>query len=396
MHYTLMCKLYRIRVAYCEREEEIMPKEIALLLDYNDNFAKTVVDGVAKYSMLSNWRFKTHRGIPSITFEQLKHWRGDGVIGYLFPEALEFLAKRGIPAVNVKTDFLELPACSVLTDNLQIGRRAADYLVSKGFRRFAYTAGPIEGICGELKFRGFNEGLNAKGYCCSNVETQSQTIPKLFDEDPKSPLAVFAVEDFVGRMVIESCIDSGLRIPEDVAVLGVNNSPFICSMVEPQMSSIELGAERIGYQAAILLDSMINGESQPDKPIVIAPEDVVERQSTELVKIDDRIIPLALQFINDHVHKPIRVDDVARATGCGRRTLEKRFHTLLNRSPHEQIRRIRIYRACELLRETDSFIEDLAQKCGYTTRDRFNVAFKKEMKMTPSQYRKQYRFAKHS
>ncbi len=373
-----------------------MIKEIALLLDYNDNYAKTVVDGVAKYSMQVNWRFKTHRGIPSITFEQLKNWQGDGVIGFLFPEALQLLAKQKIPAVNVKTDFMELPACSVLTDNLKIGRRAADYLVSKGFRRFAYTAGPIEGICGELKFQGFNESLTEKGYLCSNVETQNQTIPELYAEDPKSPLAVFAVEDFVGRMVIETCTDSGLRIPEDVAVLGVNNSPFICSMVQPKMSSIELGAERIGYQAAMLLDNLMQGQSPPDKPVVIAPEDIVERQSTELTEIDDRIIARALRFIKEHIHQPIQVADVADATGCGRRTLEKRFHTFLNRSPYEQIRRLRIYRACELLRETDSLIEDLASLSGYTTRDRFNVAFKKEMKMTPSQYRKQYRFAKHS
>ena len=373
-----------------------MLKEIALLLDYNDNFAKTVVDGVAKYSMQGNWRFQTHRGIPSITFEQLKHWHGDGVIGYLFPEAIELLAKRNIPAVNVKTDFIELPACSVLTDNLQIGRRAADYLLGKGFLRFAYTTGPIVGICGELKFKGFNDWLSEKGLTCCHVEASGKTISEIFAEDPNSPLAVFAIEDFVGRMAIETCIDDGLRVPEDVAVLGVNNSPFICSMVQPQMSSIELGAERIGYQAAMLLDKLMQGSRKPEKPVVIAPEAVIERQSTDMLEIDDRIVPVALRFIKDNVHRPIRVSDVARATGCGRRTLEKRFDALLNRSPHEQIRRIRVTRACELLRETDTFIEDLALKCGYSTRDRFNVAFKREMKMTPSEYRKQYRFAKHS
>ncbi len=374
----------------------IILKEIALLLDYNDNFAKTVVDGVAKYTMQVNWRFKTHRGTPSMTFEQLKSWHGDGVIGYLFPEALQLFSKRNIPAVNVKTDFLQLPTCSVLTDNLKIGSRAADYLLGKGFRRFAYTAGPIKGICGELKFQGFSESLIEKGFKCSNMQALNCSIPELFAEDPKSPLAVFAVEDFVGRMVIETREDNGLHIPEDVAVLGVNNSPFVCSMLQPQMSSIELGAERIGYQAARLLDNLMQGECKPIQPLVIAPEDIVERQSTELMEIDDPIIARALHFIKEYIHQPIRVADVAHATGCGRRTLEKRFHSLLKRSPYEQIRRLRIDRACQFLRETDSLIEELAHRCGYSTRDRFNVAFKKEIKMTPSQYRKQYRFAKHS
>jgi DNA-binding LacI/PurR family transcriptional regulator len=109
-------------------------KQIALLLDYNDNYAKTVVDGVAKFSMQSNWRFITHRGVPSVTFAQLKKCPGDGVIGYLTPESAEWLNARRIPAVNVKSDFPELPACSVLTDNIEIGRRAADYFVGKGFQ----------------------------------------------------------------------------------------------------------------------------------------------------------------------------------------------------------------------------------------------------------------------
>ncbi|MDD3275787.1 MAG: substrate-binding domain-containing protein [Kiritimatiellales bacterium] len=371
-----------------------MAKQIALLLDYNDNYAKTVADGVAKYSMQNSWRFITHRGVPSVTFEQLQTQPADGVIGYLSPNVVQWLDERKIPAVNVKTDFPSLPACSVLTDNLEIGRRAADYLAGKGFRRFAYTTGPIEGICGELKFEGFRDRLAALGFEC--LRKKVREIPDGFREDSRQSLAVLAVEDFVGRMVIETCEDNGLRVPEDVAVLGVNNSPFVCSMVRPQMSSIELGAERIGYCAAQLLDQLMKGVKPPKEPIVMAPEEIVERHSTELIEMEDRLIPDALRFIKGNIHKPIQVEEVARAVFCGRRTLEKRFREALGRSPHEEIRRARIRRACELLRETDTIIEVLAGLCGYTTRDRFNVAFRKEKGMTPSQYRQQYRFAKRS
>lgn len=371
-----------------------MAKEIALLLDYNDNYAKTVVDGVAKYSMQADWRFATHRGVPSVTLDQLRNWSGDGVIGYLTPANVACLTARCIPFVNVKTDFIELPTCSVLTDNLAIGRMAADYLAAKGFRRFAYTAGPIEGVCGELKFNGFSDRLAAIGFECIRF-LRAEDAVAVFELDPKVPLAILAAEDFVGRMVIEACEDGGLRVPEDVAVVGVNNSPFVCCMVKPQMSSVALGAERIGYQAAILLDRLMQGESVPVEPIVIAPEEIVERHSTELVEMDDRLVPDALRFIQAHVHEPIQVADVAQAVCCGRRTLEKRFKELLERSPHEEIRRARIRHACELLRETDTLVEVLAELCGYSTRDRFNVAFKKEMGITPSHYRKQYRFAKY-
>jgi LacI family transcriptional regulator len=366
--------------------------DISLLLDYNDNYAKTVVDGVARFSMQKNWRFATHRGVPSVTLARLKKHPGQGVIGYLSPDAADWLCRRGIPAVNVKTDFPELPACSVLTDNLEIGRRAADYFTGKGFRRFACTAGPVTGICARLKFEGFRNRLAELGHDCAGAASAAD-IPAVFNDDQKQPLAVFAVEDYVGRMVIEESMDQGLRVPEDVAVLGVNNSPFICCMVSPQMSSIELGAERIGYQAAQLLDRLLQGIGPPRGPVVIAPQEIVERHSTELVEMGGRLVPDALRYIRDHVHEPIRVDDVARTVFCGRRTLEKRFRQALGRTPHEEIRRARIHRACELLRETDTLIEVLAESCGYLTRDRFNAAFKGETGLTPSQYRKQYRFA---
>ncbi len=367
-------------------------REIALLLDYNDNYAKTVVDGVAKYSMQNRWRFVTHRGVPSVTFDQLKASSPDGVIGYLTPPVVTWLKRRKIPAVNVKSDFSKLPACSVLTDNIEIGRRAADYLAGKGFSRFAYVAGPVSGICARLKYEGFSERLSAIGFDSPVLEVDE--VPACFNAEEKLSLAVFAVEDFVGRMVIDCCEDCGLNVPEHVAVLGVNNSPFICSMVCPQLSSIELGAERIGYQAAALLDRLIQGEPPPDEPVVIASESIVERRSTELTEVDDRLVHAALEYIGEHVSNPIGVADVALAIACCRRTLELKFRERLGRTPHEEIRRARIEQACRLLRETDLTVEVVAESCGYAARDRFNAAFRKEKGMTPSRYRKQYRFAK--
>ncbi len=370
-----------------------MAKKIALLLDYNDNYAKTVVDGVAKYSMQGRWRFITHRGVPSVTFEQLQANPADGVIGYLSPQVVQWLSDNKIPTVNVKTDFLSLPACSVVTDNVEIGRRAADYLVGKGFCRFAYTAGPVSGICARFKFEGFRDRLAVLGHACAEVSSAAD-IPAVFRHDKKQPLAVFAVEDFVGRMVIDSCEDCGLRVPEDIAVLGVNNSPFICSMVRPQLSSIELGAERIGYQAAALLDRLMQGEPPPAEPVVIAPENIIERRSTEVAEVEDRLVHAALEYITEHVRDPIGVADVARAAACCRRTLELKFRERLGRTPHAEIRRTRIEQACRLLRETDLTVEVVTESCGYAARDRFNAAFRKEKGMTPSHYRKQYRFVK--
>lgn len=371
-------------------------KQIGLLLDYNDNFAKTVVDGVAKFSEQVHWRFMTHRGVPSMSLAQLASSGLDGVIGYLSPEMIERLNARGVFAVNVKTDFEALPTCSVLIDNVEIGRKAADYLIHKGLRRFAYAQGEIEGICGALKFDGFCARLAELNFECVHLERSGLSVEEVFARDSHQPLGVLGAEDFVGRMLIDQCEDAQLRVPDEVSVLGVNNSPFICCMVKPQMSSMELGAERIGYQAALLLDQLMQGAPAPVQPMVIAPENIVERMSTNRSGISDQLLADALRFIAERASQPIHVSDVARAVGCCRRTLEKRFKERLERSPHEEIRRERIRHACNLLRETDTLVEYVAESCGYVTRDRFNVAFRREMGMTPSAYRKQYRFAKRS
>jgi LacI family transcriptional regulator len=201
-----------------------------------------------------------------------------------------------------------------------------------------------------------------------------------------------ATEDPVGRTVIDACLDSGFRVPEDVAVLGVNNDTFACEMLHPQMSSIELGAARVGWQAAQMLDQMIKGEKVPDEPIRIHPEQIVERHSTDLTALSDKAVASALSFIRENTHLPIQVNDVAKAAYVGRRTLENRFRSLLQVSVHDTIRRERVKRACRLLKETDMLVEDLSESCGYTTRERFNQAFKYETGTTPSSYRKKFRF----
>lgn len=371
-------------------------KEIALCIDYNSNYYRSIVSGVARYNNVKAWRVYTSRGVPQISLNDLKKWKGAGVIGRLSPELIADLQHRGIPAVNIKSDYLNLPVASVLMDNASTGRLAAEYLVEKGIRRFAATAWSIKGASGNLKIQGFVQALEERGYTAHIFESNKKIrqLDRAIHIEKNQTVGFFAAEDFLGRMVIEACEDLGLRVPEDVAVIGVDNSPFICEMVKPAMTSVELGAERVGYQAAALLDRLMEGGKPSAEPIMIAPERIVERRSTDVFEIQDELVGKALRFIRDNSAKPITVSDVKNALFCNRRSLEKKFKAEVGRTLHEEIRRSRIERACKLLRESDMMIEVLAEACGYSNRERFNAAFRIEIGKTPSAYRKEYRFAK--
>lgn len=369
---------------------------IALAMDYSNPFVRDVAAGVARYGyQRGNWRFFAPHGAPEVSLSDLSKWTGDGVIGMLDCAAISELNKRGISAVNIFGRFEKLSEYSVVVDNHEIGRMAAEYFIGKGIRRFAITGRKVFGDA-TLKYEAFISTLSRRGFRCLELKSRQaiQHIGLQFEKlDGDGPIGVLATEDPVGRMVIDACIDAGLRVPEDVSVLGVNNGTFACEMLHPQMSSIELGAERVGWQAAQMLEQLMKNEPVSSEPIRILPEKIVERQSTDLTAVDDKAVAAALLFIREHAHQPVQVDEVARAALVSRRTLENRFRNLLEMTVHEVIRRERIQRACRLLKDTDMLIEDLSEACGYITRERFNQAFKRQTGITPSSYRKKFRFS---
>lgn len=364
-------------------------------MDYANPFVRDVAEGVARYAFQQgNWRFHAPHGAPEVSLADLKRWKGDGVIGMLDKPAVSSLRKRGMAAVNIFGRFDPLPNSSVVVDNHEIGRMAAEYFIGKGVRRFAITGRKVFGDA-TLKYEAYIGTLERAGFPCLELKSRlaiQNIAAQLGQLEGGGTVGILATEDPVGRTVIEACIDAGLRVPEDVSVLGVNNGRFACEMLHPQMSSIELGAARVGWQAAQMLERLMNGEPEPEKPIRISPERIVERHSTDLTAVGDNAVAAALKFIRENAHVPILVDDVAKAAHVGRRTLENRFRSLLQVSVHDSIRRGRIQRACRLLTETDMLIEHLAEACGYTTRERFNQAFKHITGTTPSTYRKRFRF----
>jgi LacI family transcriptional regulator len=204
------------------------------------------------------------------------------------------------------------------------------------------------------------------------------------------PCGVFCATDFHAMQLTRICRAGGILVPEQIAVLGVDNDPVFCGVCFPRLSSINLGSERIGYEAAALLERMMAGRSPPKGGVCVAPVEVVTRQSTDTLAIEDADMAQAARLIRERACQRLRVADVAGALGLSRRVLEQRFRAALQRNPKEEIVRVQMERAKMLLSGTDLPVALVAKESGFTSLAYFSRAFRKQNGATPREYRKRH------
>ena len=183
----------------------------------------------------------------------------------------------------------------------------------------------------------------------------------------------------------------GLQVPDQVAVLGVDNDEINCELAGVQLSSIRLNTEEIGYTAADLLSKLIAGEPPPEKPILIPPVEVITRRSSDVLALSDPEVAAVVRFIRDSGGRDINVDDLLKHTSLSRRSLEMRFRKALNRSPFQEIRRVQLERAQLLLARTDRPVREIADACGFKESRQLSIAFHERLGLTPRQYRRRSR-----
>jgi LacI family transcriptional regulator len=200
-----------------------------------------------------------------------------------------------------------------------------------------------------------------------------------------------ACNDDRGREVLEACRSSGIRVPEEIAVVGVDNDELLCELADPPLSSVVLNAEGVGYRAAALLDRMMRRRWRKPRRLVAEPLYVVTRRSTDMVAIADPEVAAALGFIHDHAAEPIGVEDVVRHLAISRRNIEIRFQKCVGRTLHAELQRVRLERARRFLVETDIPIPKVAESVGYRTASYFIQVFRAEHNMTPAKYRRHLR-----
>jgi LacI family transcriptional regulator len=293
----------------------------------------------------------------------------------------------------------------VTTDNEVIGRMAADHLMETGLRHFAYCGFPpsrnFEWTT--VRERAFRERLAEKGFDCkvfhgtseraTHAAITQREIATWLRSQPK-PVGVMGCYDWRARHVLEACYSSGLRIPDDVALIGVDNDAMLCDLTDPPLTSVEQNRFKIGYTAAALLDQLLKRKKPRNLLHVIPPLGVVTRQSTNLVATSDVGISEILIRIRGNACDGLTADAVADHAGISRATLDSRLKTAIGRTADQEIRRVRVAMAESLLVHTGLPLRDVAAQAGFGTEQYLCAVWQKEKGVTPGRFRSVHRVSR--
>lgn len=339
--------------------------------------------------------------------EFLRGEKWHGVISrHTTPALVKNCAQLGIPLVDLN-DSPPFPGVPKLRpNNTAIGHLGAEHFLERGFRHFGYCGFANEGWSCERR-DGFVEALRLAGHACDvfDVEypgvitpdwnaTQTKLLAHWLRHLPR-PSAIMACVDVRAFQVIAAAEHAGLHVPEELALLGVNNDVMRCELSHPSLSSVALNAHQSGYQAAEVLDRMLRGERVTDLDIRVDPIGVVTRLSTDILAVGDRNVTAALSFIREHACRGVSVDEVVAHASASRSQLEKKFRRFIGRSPQAEIRRVQLARVKELLSESDLPLKSIAGLTGFEHIEYLSVVFKRMTGESPGQYRKRTRTKPH-
>lgn len=358
-----------------------------------------IVEGVARFAFPAHpWRVKWFSGWGGTDIPRdvnADHFDGLIVLEDR-PGLLKALARPGRPLVVVTSENPEPSLPRVTFNHHAIGRMAAEELLNRGFSNFAYCCKNV-GEASQQRGQAFADRLTAAGHTCVRWDGFGQDEATIVDSlgnwlsQLPRPLAVFCECDWHAKITCDVCHIKGLRVPEDIAILGAGNDELLCALTYPPISAVNVPAGDLGYRAAEMLNCLMNRQSPPEKVVRLEPTGIVTRASTEVLAINDPEVAAALHFMRENVHKGIGVADVIRHLPLARRTLEKKFHQLLQRSPLEEIRRLRIEQAKSCLARSDLRIPEIALSCGFADARRFATVFRQQVGCPPTQYRRKYR-----
>ena len=320
------------------------------------------------------------------------------------PEHAEAVAD-GLPAVNTIFGHGDNAVPVVTSDNRRVGELAAADLLTRGFRHLAFAAPSyLYGPTPDARRAGFAGAVAEAGLACVELPGGLPGAADAPGDDPAlvaaagpwlaslgRPAAVLGFNDRTALRLVDLCRAVGLRVPEDVAVMGVQNDETFCELAAVPLSSVALNGRRVGFEAARVLDDLLAGRAAPARAILVEPAGVVTRRSTDVLAIADADVAAAVEFIRRNAGRPIGVGDVLAAVPVGRRSLERRFADALGHGPAAELRRCRVELAKRLLAETDLPLPRVARDAGLGSREYFSALFRRETGRTPAAYRRSSR-----
>ncbi len=378
-------------------------RHLAILIETSRAYGRGLLRGIARYNHeCGDWStYFRPQGLGDPAPPWLADWQGDGILARIDNHKLaQSLHRAAVPVVNLRSTVAGLSFPFIGSDNQAIAKMAADHLIERGFRQFAFC-GFRRGFHPKIDERGdhFEHIIHQAGYTCETLVDKSQGrrtweqeqgwLSRWLAKLPK-PVAILAANDDRGLQVLDACRRIGVNVPDQVAVLGVDNDEYLCGLSLPPLSSIDVNSEETGYRAAKLLDKWMSGTRPPKRLPEIKPSGVVVRRSTDVLATNDHEVIRAVRFIRENALRPIHVTDVVDELSVSRSTLEPRFRGVLGRSMHQEISRVRIERAKALLVETGLPIKQIAQQSGFQSVQYLTRAFHRLTGDTPAAFRNRH------
>ena len=382
-------------------------RRVALIVNSLSPYQRKIVRGVAAYAHeTGRWSLYVEDE-PLNKLPNLRTWQGQGIITTFnerkYAEAVHGLS---IPVVGVEGGYGWYEPDSGIpyfaTDDEAVAHMAAEHLIGQGFSRLAYCGMPRNrnNVWAQKRARAFLQAAREAKLPCSIYTGRHLTTRKWAElqrglakwlRSLKKPVGIMAANDARARHILEACRAIGARVPEEIAVIGVDNDELMCELTEPPLSSVAQGASQVGYFAAELLDRMMSGKKSPRIANYVAPERIVRRQSTDALAIDDADVANAVRFIREHACEHIRVTDVLNAVGMSRSTLDPRFRRIMGRTMHDEIQRTLIVQAQQLIVDGKLLLKQVAAKAGFAHIQHMTKLFRQRLGQTPSEFQRMAR-----
>lgn len=375
-----------------------------MLVETATTWGRRIHKGIHNYSRQHGpWQLFVEARGPEERMRAPADWKGDGVIARIGDaEMAQELEALGIPVVNVSAIRFAGPSFPrVTTDLAKSAQLAVGHFADSGFRHFAYFsllglgyvadhhqafADAVAKIGGDLATYTTQPVVGAEPDWNLDLKRLGEWLKQL-----SKPVGILTWNPSSAREIIYACQLAGILVPEEVAVLSSSDDDLLCELLQVSISGILAPAEQIGFHAAQLLEKLMRGGELADQAVVLSPLGIQARQSTDVLAINDPAMVKALSFIRENAARPVPVEEVARRAGVSRRLLERRFLNALGRSPGNEIRRVHLEQAKQLLAQTNMPISDVADAAGFGSPEYFTDLFHRETGMTPLKYRRDVR-----
>lgn len=369
---------------------------ILVVIDEQSDNDWAALEGISDYNQLDEWLIRIaelHQDLPKIILSL----KPDGLI---YTARMQLADTLKLPKVSLFNHEPQQGLFSAAIRQESAGKLAAEFFCNKGYRSMAFITGSMQPRS-RRRFAGFQQVIKAhereacfyENPCEQGIfpyKELQEYIDKLgqwLSRQPR-PLGIFTLNDSYALHALEACRQYNIKVPEEVAVLGADNNRRLCAIAHPSLSSIQFPYKQVGFEAARLLDAQLHGRKTNVHHIELEPSGIIERNSTEILAIQDEPVVKAFNYIRQHRTETIRIPDIVKAAGSSRTLLQRKFRQALQRTLLEEIHRQKIELATELLRITSFSMDEIAEKCGLADQAQFTKLFRKKTGITPSAFRK--------